>query len=123
MLVLARNSGAVVPAGEDASIALRWYNAAALGVPPGITSLRRFEIPPLAELGMHEHDGPDHEVLVPLVGRFRVYCADGEEAVIAVGDLVISTPGQSHAVANMTGFPAELLIFATAPHQSGTTGS
>jgi quercetin dioxygenase-like cupin family protein len=113
MQVIGRNSGPPTRPGEDTPATLVWY-CSPIPLPPGIGQPRRFEIPEGSELPMHDHDDlGHHEILVPICGEFRVYCDDGEEAKIVPGDIVISQPGQSHAVANIGTGTAEIFIFAT----------
>ena len=111
------SDGRNTTAAENPDAALVWYdNAGERIFPPGMREPRRFDLGPWGELPMHNHDGPDHEVLIPLVGEFEVMCADGERATIGVGDMVVSGLGQAHAVRNLTGEPAVIFIFATPAH-------
>ncbi len=112
MDVLRRNDGNFENASEDPRIKFFVY---AGDTPPAVRHLRRFVLEAHNEIPMHEHTGPDNEVLIPLRGLFRVICNDGQEADVGVGDIIVSNHDQAYAVTNLTSEPAELLIFSTPP--------
>jgi mannose-6-phosphate isomerase-like protein (cupin superfamily) len=67
------------------------------------------EIPPKSSIGVHTHKSDDEEVYVIISGKGRMFSA-GEFFEVEAGDVIVNSPGGTHALENIGPEPLKLVV-------------